>query len=305
MTWADAPRGELGDASHYASLAALAAALGDARERGAELTTIGASIEHRPIFSVTVGPPTRDVTLVIAGLHPMEWIGVAVALGLARALVEPGAARRRVVIVPLVNPDGYARVEADQRAGRRALVRTNARGVDLNRNFPTSFTPRRARALPGPLGWGHGERARSEPEVDAVCALADDVTRGGARLARALSLHSAGRKVLYPYGGRLAAPLDVDAHRRAAASLVCAFGDGYSIDQSSRWVPGAFAPGMEIDHLHDRHGALALLVECRGGRPSRARDALDPFRLFNPPDPTPVVRRLVPALAGFANGASC
>ncbi len=305
MSWREPPTGGLGDASRYPSLSELARSLGELRDRGATLSTIGTSVEHRPILAVTVGPPTRDVTLVLAGLHPLEWIGVAVALALSRALAEPGAARRRIVIIPLVNPDGYARVEADQRARRRALARTNARGVDLNRNFPTSFEPRRARPLLGPLGWGHGTRARSEPEVDAVCALTDTLERGGARLSRALSLHSAGRKVLYPYGGRLAAPVDAAAHRRAARRLARAFDDGYSIDQSSRWVPGAFAPGMEIDHLHDRHGALALLVECRGGRPASPRDLLDPFRLFNPPDPSPVVQRLVPALTDFVNGAPC
>ncbi|MCC6645251.1 MAG: succinylglutamate desuccinylase/aspartoacylase family protein [Polyangiaceae bacterium] len=302
MTWADAPRGALGDASHYPTLSAISSALGALGREGAGVLTIGASVEHRPLFALALGPATRDTTLVVAGLHPLEWIGVAVALGLARALSAPGAARRRVVIVALANPDGYARVERDQREGRRDLTRTNARGVDLNRNFPSYFAPRRARALPGPLGWGHGERPRSEPEVDAVCGLADDLTRSGARLSRALSLHSAGRKVLYPYGGRLAAPRDAEAHRRAATALARAFDDGYTVDQSSRWVPGAFAPGMEIDHLHDAHGALALLVECRGARPSHPRDALDPFRLFNPPDPEPVVRGLVPALARFVNG---
>lgn len=301
MTWRDAPNGEMGDASLYASSVAIADTLAAARTCGAELSTIGASVEHRPLFAASFGPPTREVALVVAGLHPTEWIGVATALGLLRAFIA-SPPPSRVVVVPLVNPDGYAKVEDDQRRGRRRLVRTNARGVDLNRNFPTGFVKKRARPLLGPLGWGHGDQPRSEPEVDAVCSLADDLHRGGVAITRALSLHSAGRKVLYPYGSKLGAPRDGGAHRRAAVALASAVGDGYTVDQSSRWVPGALAHGMEIDHFHDAYGALSLLVECQGAPPASLRDARDPFRMFNPPDPEPVVRGLVPALRRFLLG---
>jgi hypothetical protein len=61
---------------------------------------------------------------------------------------------------------------------------------------------------------------------------------------------------------------------------------------------------MELDCLHDRYGAIAVLVECsRGG--ARATDPaswLDPFRWFNPQTPAPVAANLAAALAPLIRG---
>jgi protein MpaA len=91
----------------------------------------------------------------------------------ARRLVDyltsqpvPGA----TIIVPVVNPDGYAR--------RR---RRNAAGVDLNRNFPTAnWAPgnKRSRFYAGPS-------PASEPETKAIVALVETMSP-----ARIISIHS-------------------------------------------------------------------------------------------------------------------
>lgn len=64
----------------------------------------------------------------------------------------------RVILAPVVNPDGLSR-------GKRA----NARGVDLNRNFPGTWqkAATKARYNPGPS-------AASEPETKAVIQLIED-----------------------------------------------------------------------------------------------------------------------------------
>src|SRR5690606_18480823 len=106
-----------------------------------------------------------------------------------------------------------------------------------------------------------GARPASEPEITAILGSLDAL---GRPVERALSLHSFGRKVLYPYGGVWRRPSAHDAHRRAARTIAHTL-PGYDVVQCSRWVPGAFAPGMELDHLHDRYGALAILVELGAG----------------------------------------
>ena len=58
-----------------------------------------------------------------------------------------------MVLVPIVNPDGYA-----------AKTRTNASGVDLNRNFPAPNFRVRSKS---------GSQALSEPESQAIMELID------------------------------------------------------------------------------------------------------------------------------------
>ncbi len=90
-----------------------------------------------------------SVVLVLAGMHGDEPKGV----DLARRFLDWGksrATRYRVIVVPVVNPTGYAR--------RRRVTDS---GVDLNRNFPTDnwcTGRKRSRYYPGPS-------PASEPET--------------------------------------------------------------------------------------------------------------------------------------------
>src|SRR5262249_20932335 len=155
-----------------------------------------------------------------------------------------------VVAFPLVNVDGFLRVEERRRAGRtHFFTRGNANGVDLNRNWPTFFRRRTLASMVAPWIWRPGARSGSEPEVHALLAELEALA-ARARIARALSIHSYGRVVLYPYGGRWRAP--PLALRDAAVDLAARL--GYRAHQVSRWHPGAFAHGMEIDHLYARYG---------------------------------------------------
>lgn len=269
------------------------------------LCHIGESALGAPLLALRIGPDAAPLTSVIlAGIHPIEWIGVETGLRLIERLTERPPADRVVWGFPLVNVDGYRQVEADLRARRRRWRRSNANGVDLNRNWPTHFKARSA--LIGRLlrGYNHGgERPLSEPEIAAVVAT---LTRADAhsRIDVAVSMHSIGRMLLTPYGGVWRAPRDAALLLRAARSVQARIGERYRIRQSSRWVPGAFAHGMELDHLHARFGATALLVECSAGGFS-ARDPqswLHPFHWFNPPDPERVADDLARALTPFIHG---
>ncbi|MEY2988117.1 MAG: hypothetical protein RJB13_1638, partial [Pseudomonadota bacterium] len=74
--------------------------------------------------------PPDESTLVLGGVHSDELTPINLAFRFAEALYrDPGLfAQHRVVVAPLVNPDGFFMFPAR---------RTNANGVDLNRNFAT------------------------------------------------------------------------------------------------------------------------------------------------------------------------
>ena len=267
--------------------------------RGARPVTLGLTRGGRDLPAFRIGPTTGPVSVLMAGIHALEWIGVEVLESLVGEMLEHGV-DREVVVVPIVNLDGFALVDQDLRMGRRAIRRANPSGVDLNRNWPTFHAPATSlvtRFLPGIGGTGDGPA--SEPEVAGILQLLDALVAEGRTIDRALSLHSFGRMILVPWGGRLGPP---DAALFAAARTIqSAIPLWYGVRQISWWLPGHRVPGMEVDHLHARYGAQALLVECSLGgiSPFRLGSWLHPFRWYNPPDPRREVEALTPALRQF------
>ena len=117
------------------------------------------SVLGRPLEVTVTGDGERTV-LMLAGIHGDEAQGVDIARALAEeARQRPDLLHARVVIMPAVNPDGLA-----------AGTRGNARGVDLNRNYPTdNFAP----GQPGDRFYG-GPQPASEPETRAVLAVIEE-----------------------------------------------------------------------------------------------------------------------------------
>jgi murein peptide amidase A len=130
---------------------------------------VGSSPTGQAVFAFSAGAPTATAqvrVLVIGAIHgdetsaawlPYQWLS---ALGAQGALPRNMAVR----ILPLTNPDG---------ALSARLSRTNANGVDLNRNFPT---PKWREIAPqwweentnkDPRRWP-GNLAASEPETKII-----------------------------------------------------------------------------------------------------------------------------------------
>lgn len=282
----------------YRGFAELLRAMRALEDRGARLTVEGESHEGAPIVRLSLGPEdAAKASFVIAGLHAMEWIGVESCLALVEQLLARPP-KRRVEVLPLLNPDGFRRAERDLTTGRRRFVRANARGVDLNRNWPTHWRPRLFFPTFLPFLGGAGQRPGSEPEIRAALGVLDALAP---RVDRALSFHSFGRMLLLPYGGRWSAPARID-HLRAHAARIAAALPGYRVRQSARWVPGAFAYGMELDHF-DALGADGVLVECSAGGLSLGAPSswLHPMRWFNPPDLEAERTKIAAALVPFVD----
>ncbi len=66
--------------------------------------------------------------LVIGGIHGDELTSTEIVFRWMDRLNEPAAKLQHWKFIPLLNPDGFL---------SKPATRTNARGVDLNRNFPT------------------------------------------------------------------------------------------------------------------------------------------------------------------------
>jgi protein MpaA len=113
---------------------------------------IGQSADHRPLVAHRVGDPAAAVRVLVVGdVHGNERAGERIVARLRRVRTPSGV---RLFLVRTANPDGVA-----------AGTRQDARGVDLNRNFPWDWRP-------GPRGTYYpGPRAASEPETRALMRL--------------------------------------------------------------------------------------------------------------------------------------
>jgi protein MpaA len=85
------------------------------------------SHEGRQIYLLELGEGD-STTLIFGGFHGSEHSGVQLVFRFAEYLYNEQLSdlSSRVIIVPVLNPDGLLKT-----------TRTNARGVDINRNFPT------------------------------------------------------------------------------------------------------------------------------------------------------------------------
>ena len=112
----------------------------------------GRSVQGRTLVARVLGPDSATRRIVLVGcIHGDECAGRAILAAAERRAVP---ANVQLWLVPTLNPDGEA-----------ASSRQNARGVDLNRNFPYRW-----RAVPGPTYYS-GPRPRSEPETRAAMRL--------------------------------------------------------------------------------------------------------------------------------------
>jgi len=117
-------------------------------------SVLGGSVQGRPIECLAFGDGS-DCVLIMATIHGDEDAGTPLVRRLAEHLAaHPDLAKgRKILLVPVTNPDG--------RANR---TRTNRNGVDLNRNYPAANYERTAL---------HGAAALSEPESVAINHLLD------------------------------------------------------------------------------------------------------------------------------------
>ncbi|HEY2217045.1 MAG TPA: DUF2817 domain-containing protein, partial [Solirubrobacteraceae bacterium] len=126
---------------------------GSAQQR---TVVFGHSVRGRALVAHVLGPDAAPRKILLVGcIHGNECAGRAILTALARRPVPAGV---QLWLVPSMNPDG----EADD-------TRQNARGVDLNRNFPYQW-----RRVSEPTYYS-GPHPLSEPETRAAVRLVSRV----------------------------------------------------------------------------------------------------------------------------------
>ena len=197
-----------------------------------ETRTIGRSVEGRPITAWRLGQPGKRRVVMISTMHGNEphtrWILEALRDGAPVNNLD-------LWVIPTYNPDGLAHG-----------TRRNARGVDLNRNFPYAWAD-----LDG--SYESGPRPASEPETRAVMAFLREV-----RPQRVLSFHQ-------PLNGVDTDTKDPAFARRLARAL--------RLPRTSLDCGGLCHGTMTMWFNHRFRGS-ALTVEY-GARPPRRRMAVD------------------------------
>lgn len=279
-----------------------------ARATGGELVPYGASVEGEPLEAIRI-PATTDATrrvLCSANIHGPEWVGCEVALALAHAAADPAtpahALRRHAElwVVPCLNPDGYRRTWQRQGVGPLALLRTNAHGVDLNRNYPLPGGARR-RALPGAGSTRPGDATYagpaplSEPETAALDRLcADQRFWASANLhsfmGTMIPAHVGDRACFRHYAGlcrAMAAAQPRWRYRRLAARVLDTF------------------TGEQEDHQHHVHDAWAVCIEVFPILASYRQHWRPPctFWRFNPREPRGWIDNDVPGVVAWLDAA--
>jgi hypothetical protein len=278
------------------------------RQQG-ELHGYGQSLEGRPLLAgrlPQLGQPRPAArVLVSAGIHGPEYVGTAVVLALLeRAPGEPEIRRLReraeLWVIPCINPDGYARTW--QRAGVGAIgeLRPNARGVDLNRNFPLPHGRRRL-ALPGAGSTRPGdatyvgEAPLSEPETAALARLFHEH-----RFAASTNGHCF-------MGTLIPAHVEDLAEARTYRELCRAFRSAQARKRYTRLASRRFDTftGEMEDYQHHHHGTWAVCVETFSLWASFRQHLRAPslFWRFNPRDPGPWIDNDVPGIVAFLHAA--
>ncbi|HPC95937.1 MAG TPA: DUF2817 domain-containing protein [Sedimentisphaerales bacterium] len=202
---------------------------------------LGRSVQGRAITAQVLGDGT-DTTLVIATIHGNEPAGTPLVKRLADHLAtNPDLLDgRRVVIIPVANPDGMA-----------AGTRENIRGVDLNRNFEASNRVNNGT---------NGHQSLSEPESRALQAAIEEFSPN-----RILSLHQPLSCIDYDGPGKALAAaiasscrLPVKKLGARPGSLGAYTGEELGIPTITLELPST-ASSLSEDALWERYGQAMIV----------------------------------------------
>ena len=238
---------------------------------------IGQSFEGRDIRGIRIAGtnPTRanrPAILLNSLVHAREWATGMTTMYAADQLLNNYATdpaiqnlldEVEVIVIPVVNPDGYEYTWTDNRLwrkNRRPHGFSGEFGVDLNRNWG--------------VGWGSDDGSSSDPSSDVYrgtaafsepeTAAMRDFYVANPQIVSNIDFHLYSQLILYPNGYTTALPADYDLLSSMADEMAAAIesvhGEIYVPQAAIDLYP---ASGVSIDWTYGDQGVYSWTVELR------------------------------------------
>ncbi len=244
--------------------------------------SIGKSYQGREIWAAkisdNVATDEPETEVLFDGLHhAREHLSVEQNLAILRWLTDGYGTdarvtrlvdRREIFIVFMVNPDGgeYDLTGSPYRAwrkNRQPNAGTTAIGTDLNRNYDYHWGCCGGSSGSKSALTYRGPKAFSAPETRAIRDFINSRVVGGRQqIKAAITFHSAGEEILWPYGYTqtdVPSDMTVDDHAALRAlGIRMADKNGYEPKQSSSLY---VTDGDEIDYAYGRHRIFMYTFE--------------------------------------------
>ncbi|KAI3638712.1 hypothetical protein MIR68_003210 [Amoeboaphelidium protococcarum] len=222
------------------------------------IPSIGKTYEGRDLFAIEINTPNgvaaeKKQIYFQSQIHAREWISGATVQYVVNKLVDQFNSgdeevvelfsRVELLVVPIVNPDGYEYTHTANRLWRknRKLISGRTYGVDLNRNYDVNWDFAGGASKNPNSETYKGETAASENEIQAVTNFFLNHTR----IVGAIDFHSFSQLVLRPLGHTNRKPRDYDRLK--------AVGDG--ISSAIKSVNGKVYKNMPSVDLYPTSGS--------------------------------------------------
>lgn len=218
---------------------------------------IGQSADERNIYEIVIGnQDSGQAILVVAELHAREYMTSQLCMKqieyylqnyneeIGGVKVSDVLGRIAIHYVPMANPDGAAisqygfsairntslrkKLLKMPGAGNPSLWKANARGVDLNKNYPYEYIARQGRR--GSQGYT-GPKKCSEPETMAIINLINKLKKS-VTVRGEINYHATGSIIFGDYEGPLKKAI-TDMYELACNITGYASSAGYSGDSKS------------------------------------------------------------------------
>lgn len=244
-------------------------------------------------------------------IHAREWISGSTCQYIAQELVagySVGDANiknmldnNEVIMIPVVNPDGYAHTWSKDRLWRknRHPFRFGT-GVDLNRNFAEEHWCKVGASNVPFADTYCGPAAGSEPETKAIMAY---YQKYAGRVAAAIDVHSFSQLILRPSGYSEEPSVNEDvlltASELMADAIESTHGKSYASLRSSQLYP---TTGSATDYFYSLPNQpfrpYSIALELRPG----PKNALQGF-LLDPAEIKPCVEEIMAGFMAFTRYA--
>ncbi|CAK7222429.1 Putative metallocarboxypeptidase ecm14 [Sporothrix bragantina] len=227
-------------------------------------------------------PPKKKKTILITGgLHAREWISSSSVSYIAWALITGYGHTNMItklidnfdiILVPVVNPDGYEYTWQTDRLWRKTRQTTNfryCRGYDLDHAFGYEWDSQ-TRDEPCSESYG-GESAFQAVEAESISAWArNEVDNNDVEFVGFLDLHSYSQQILFPFAYSCAAdPPNLENLEELAIGLAKAIrlntGETYSVSSACEGVMGFASGGGGASTSPSGSPSSGMRIESGGG----------------------------------------